>query len=334
MAKRSALQPNPGGNPAPEYDVAISFLARDEHIARAFADRLGEGLNVFFFPRNQEQLAGTNGLASMREPFLNARVAVVLFREPWGQTDWTRVEETAITDRCLKCGWQSLVFVQLDETSAIPDWLPNTHVRFNLKAYGIEEAVGAIKLRVQEQGGKIEPPNAIARAKRVQREAEFLSERARLLGDRGWIEQMVHASVRHAVSAAVDLVREGGKDMQPAIRAGAQDRHCVMTDERVSVAAFWKQDIFNTVAQDAALIVREFSGPVAVPGSGLQYTHHPKVLKEYKFTIELTAALQLAWKRSGSRELLSTDDLAHKIAIIFFDLIAKANRGKVEMPSF
>jgi hypothetical protein len=331
MAKRQALKPQPAGAPAPKYDVAISFLARDEQVARAFADKLGEGLSVFFFPRKQEELAGTNGLVSMREPFLDARVVAILYREPWGQTEWTRVEETAITDRCLKRGWASLVFVQLDDTSAVPQWLPHTHIRFKLKAYGIEEAVGAIKLRVQEHGGVIEPPNALARAVRVRREGEFLTERQRLFGDGAFIAH-VHASIRHAVSAAVDLVREGGKDMRPMIYAGAEDRHCVMTDERVSVAAFWKQDIFNSVGRDAALIVREFRGAVAVPGTGRQYIFRPEVHQEHKFTVEVTAAFELVWKADGSRELLSTDALAHKIAMIFFDLIGKANRGEIEMP--
>ena len=276
MAKRQALKPQPAATPTPKYDVAISFLARDEQLARAFADKLREGLNVFFFPRNQEQLASTNGLVSMREPFLGARVVVVLYREPWGQTDWTRVEETAITDRCLKRGWQSLVFVQLDDASKIPHWLPDTHIRFKLKAYGIEEAVGAIKLRVQEQGGTIEPPNALARAARVQREGEFLAERQRLFGDSTFIGH-VHSSVGQALSGVVDLVREGGKDMQPIIYAGVKDRHCVMTDERVSVAAFWQQGIFNRVGQEAFFIIREFRGAVAVPGAGRQYFFRPEV---------------------------------------------------------
>jgi len=37
-------------------------------------------------------------LKSMRTPFLEARVVVVLYRHPWGETPWTRVEQTAITD--------------------------------------------------------------------------------------------------------------------------------------------------------------------------------------------------------------------------------------------
>ena len=50
----------------PKYDVAISFLAEDISIAQAMHDKLSVGLDVFFFPRNQEELAGTIGLESMR----------------------------------------------------------------------------------------------------------------------------------------------------------------------------------------------------------------------------------------------------------------------------
>jgi hypothetical protein len=72
------------------YDVAISFLAKDESIAAAIEAAL-VGLKVFFFPHQQEELIGTNGLESMRDPFLKARVLVVLYRTPWGETPWTGV---------------------------------------------------------------------------------------------------------------------------------------------------------------------------------------------------------------------------------------------------
>jgi hypothetical protein len=32
----------------------------------------------------------------MREPFFDSRVVAVLYREPWGTTPWTSIEETAI----------------------------------------------------------------------------------------------------------------------------------------------------------------------------------------------------------------------------------------------
>jgi hypothetical protein len=40
------------------YDVAISFLAQDEPTAAELHSQLSDGLNIFFFPRNQEEPAG------------------------------------------------------------------------------------------------------------------------------------------------------------------------------------------------------------------------------------------------------------------------------------
>jgi hypothetical protein len=117
------------------HDVAISFLARDEKIAGAIEAAL-VGLKVFFFPHQQEELIGTNGMESMRQAFLEARVLVVLYRTPWGETPWTGVEQVAITDRCLRASFRPLIFVQLDK-SPLPSWLPDTHIRCVYDDYGI-----------------------------------------------------------------------------------------------------------------------------------------------------------------------------------------------------
>src|SRR4029077_19900609 len=128
----------------PKYDVAISFLAQDGEIAAALDQKLREGLEVFFFPRKQEELAGTDGLESMRKTFFDdSRIMVVLYRERWGKTPWTRVEETAIKEACLEHGWQRLFFLVLDSASILPVWLPRNLVRFNYSDFELEQAVGA-----------------------------------------------------------------------------------------------------------------------------------------------------------------------------------------------
>lgn len=67
-------QPAPEAG-APEHDVAISFLAKDQQIAGALAERLGESLKLFYYPRAQEQLAGTDGMETMRKPFVTDRAS-------------------------------------------------------------------------------------------------------------------------------------------------------------------------------------------------------------------------------------------------------------------
>jgi hypothetical protein len=123
-----------------KYDVAISFLLRDEPKAEAIYWKLSEGLQVNFFPRSQEELVGTDSLQSRRKPFFDdSRVILVLYREVWGKTPWTRDEHDAIKEDCRLYGWRRLFFIVLDEETALPSWLPPYFVSFNFDDYGLEQ---------------------------------------------------------------------------------------------------------------------------------------------------------------------------------------------------
>jgi hypothetical protein len=244
----------------PKYDVAISFLSIDQATAAAINQKLAEGLNVFFYPRNQEALAGTDGLESMREPFFDdSRVVVVLYREPWGKTPWTRVEETAIKDGCLEHGWQRLFFIVLDKITALPRWLPQTHVRFHYADFGLEQAVGAIKARVQENGGQPLPMTAMRRAEMFEAEQLFQRDRARMNSDEG---------IRKIVNNVAKLFREIEKGCEPInergflqIRCGTDFRErsaiqtCSMTNGHVGLTVTWNQPFSNTLDRSSLTFV-------------------------------------------------------------------------------
>jgi hypothetical protein len=127
-------------SPPAKCDVAISFLHKDEPLALQIHSKLSESLDVFVYPKKQEQLAGTDGLESFRQVFrADSRMVVVLYRDGWGQTPWTRVEEAAIKDRFLEQGWEWLLFVMLDDFSTPPVWLPKAEIRLNYSQYGLDQ---------------------------------------------------------------------------------------------------------------------------------------------------------------------------------------------------
>jgi hypothetical protein len=80
--------------PEPVYDVAISFLAADEKTASAIKTRLA-GLNVFFYPHNQEELIGTNGLESMRAPAAN--IAEITVPTPFQSSECIKSASVQLT---------------------------------------------------------------------------------------------------------------------------------------------------------------------------------------------------------------------------------------------
>jgi hypothetical protein len=56
-----------------KWDVAISFLIQDVAIAQALYEKLSEGLRVFFSPRRQEEIAGTDGMETFARHSLRSR---------------------------------------------------------------------------------------------------------------------------------------------------------------------------------------------------------------------------------------------------------------------
>jgi hypothetical protein len=324
--------PEPATTP-PNYDVAISFLAKDEPIAAAINDGLASSLKVFFFPRNQEALAGTDGLESMRTPFLTeSRVNVVLYRDQWGQTPWTRVEEAAIKDACLKRGWTSLFFVALDKSNALPVWLPETYVRFNFKDYGIEQAVGAIKARVQERGGTIARPNAAADAARIHREAQFLADRDRLFRDQQWIMDTVSPAVKATFETMDQIARDLMAQTGIRFQSGANDGQCVLRNNRVSLHLGWRQTYTNVIYEHAGFTATEYNAHIGLP---VMYWREPPVLRQYKFKPALTLTRDICWiDEEDPNELLSPYDLADRCVRLFLDLVGRANRGEISAPDF
>jgi len=319
--------------PEPVYDVAISFLVADEKIASAIKTRLA-GLNVFFYPHNQEELIGTNGLESMRTPFLSARVNVVLYRERYGKTSWTGVELKAIQDSCLETGFQSLLFVQLEKKDGAPDWVPNTHIRCVLGDFTIDQLVGAIKHKVQERGGVSHRPDAMSEAERVKREREYIADRDAMMRNRARIEGTVHRSLRETFKKVGELVVQANEDHGFTIACRTNDyRSCIIRSGFVSLGCGWQQPIFNNVGSDPVngdcyLRVAEFSGTLPLPGE--MAMHEPRLLKERRIKVGAAENRELVWL--DGEEQIEPERLADHIVMILMDLISRANQGKVERP--
>ena len=97
--------PEPMDTPDYKYDVAFSFLAQDEALATELNDLLQDRLRMFLYSRKQGEIAGTDGEKSFNSVFgQEARMVVVPYHSNWGQTSWTRIEETALRKSCIRRG--------------------------------------------------------------------------------------------------------------------------------------------------------------------------------------------------------------------------------------
>ena len=312
----------------PKYDVAISFLSADEAVSTAVCGRLSEGLEVFFYPRTQEALAGTDGLESMRAPFLpeGSRVVVVFYRERWGQTPWTGVEEMAIRDRCLKDKFQGLFVIMLDPQSAPPAWLPDTHVRFNYADFGLEQAVGAIKARVKERGGTIAPVTALRRAQLYQQEQDYLDDRQQRLrgGD-------ARSTINHRTSLLFERMETLCEQMTRTIwgcsslreNRGKLSRPKPPRESDRGIAV----EQFRVRIGRARILHRK----LAVPAMGEQPIYaggQPRGTRTRRLLPDVNRAREYGWVEQGDSDAFITGEaLADQILIDFVNLTQRVEQA-------
>jgi hypothetical protein len=316
------------------YDVAISFLHQDLALAQALYDELSKGLEVFFYPHNQEELAGSDGLDSMRAPFRSqSRLNLVLYRPKWGNTRWTGVEEIAIKESCLATSFKSIFFFVIEPTTEIPAWLPETHVRFNYADFTLEEAVGAIKARVQERGGHFKPMTPSRKVALLEVEEKYQRDRRQISSDEGMRKiyenvQLLFDELAKQIEAT-NAIGHLNIEHQTKLRFGEIDQSCLLGTEALGMAVVWFQRYRNALDNDAALFVREFSENLIIP-PGYMRIQPPNMLKEDKYDPDISRTREYVWKpRKGKGELISSRDLAEKLILQFLDLVERDRAGKV-----
>jgi hypothetical protein len=152
------------------YEVGFSFLKQDEAIAYDLNDHIQDRLSTFIYSKKQEELGGTDGEKKFNKVFYEeCRVVVVLYRDGWGETPWTRIEETAIKNRAFDKGWDFLLFVNLDTNSTLPTWIPRTYIWLDYQRFKTEGAIAVIEQKVKETGGFTRQETIADTAERLKR---------------------------------------------------------------------------------------------------------------------------------------------------------------------
>jgi hypothetical protein len=316
-----------------KYDVAISFLAEDVSIAQAIHEKLVGGLDVFFFPRNQEELAGTDGLESMRAPFLReSRLNVVVYRPKWGKTRWTAVEEQAIIDSCLNNSFRSIFLYVVENTATLPKWLPENYVYFSSASYALDEAVGAIKARVQERGGEYKPLTPAKKAEMNRAEEEYRQAKSYIASLDGIAQ--IFSKVRELfeeIRRQCDEVNQAGNDSieyRVSLKERQIEQNCTLGGPRVGMAVFWYQP-YGNLLDKAILGVREFNENIIIPPGHIRITD-PEVIHETMYGPDISRAREYGWSpQRGGKGFISSKELASQCVIQILDLMDRDAAGKI-----
>jgi len=154
-----------------KYEVAFSFLSKDEPLAQRLNDLMQDRVSTFIYTERQLELAGKDGEIELKKAFgSEARIVVILYRKEWGTTDWTRVEQDAIRERGFHHGYDFCILIPLERLHTKPEWFPSQRLWVGLGRWGIESAAAVIESRVQEAGGITREESLLDRKARLERE--------------------------------------------------------------------------------------------------------------------------------------------------------------------
>lgn len=292
-----------------KYDVAFSLLGRDAEVAQALASQLAP-LRCFVFTQRQRDLVGRNGIEAFAEIFRReARLAVVLYRAGYGETEYTDLEARGIQDRGMETSWQSPVLINLDG-SPPPPWFPKRNIWLDLQRYPIDEAVGAIRLLAEELGAQ----------RRNETATEFLKRAATRKTDE-------EARRRHEDTAAavreVDVeVKTLFADLDACIRDSSAelaqfDPFVIPTQLGIAIATRggslvvdWHSKYCDSLTE-SALYVKLYDGYISVGDRRAARTSELLSYTGYKSSLDVSHVWR--WVPDDSSHPLTTAELAQHV---------------------
>lgn len=295
------------------YDVAFSFVAQDEALATELADQFEGRLKVFLYSKKQEQLAGTDGEKSFNTVFgEQSRLVVVLYRDGWGQTPWTRIEETAIRNRAFEHGYEFVMFVPLDDAPSVPKWLPHTQLWVGLKRWGVPGAASVIDARIQELGGEQTNETIEHRAARVERAVSFFKMRETYLASDEGVRKAGEAfeTLQAVILSAVPKLQASAPSL--GISEKHTNRIVVLLSTGPALSISWRGRFCNTLSE-SFLEVAIWNGHPPFPG--IQFFEEPRSVATLKILPDLSQSNEPCWAItvSGKAQLFDSQSTAEYI---------------------
>jgi hypothetical protein len=197
--------------------------------------------------------------------------------------------------------------------------------------------MGAIKARVQDQGGKHMPMTAMKKAEIFQADELFRQDKSRMNSDSGMrtINESVAELFHHIERQCADInTAKGFLQIQwdVSLKEGNDAQNCALTNGQVGLTVTWNQP-YATELTNSALVIREYKFGLILPNqlNRLMPYDQPRPISEAKYLPDLSRAREYGWKQDVSEsDFVSSATLAEKIVMQFVDLANRKASGKLK----
>ena len=302
-----------------KYEVAFSFVSGDEQVAMQLNDLLQERFTTFLYSERQKEIAGTDGEKTFSEIFGDeARLVVVLYRSGWGETSWTRIEETAIRNRAFEHGYDFTLFIPLDKPTVVPKWLPKTQLWIGLDRWGLNGAASVIEARILQIGGHVCIESIQEKALRIKRELDWDIGRKKILNSErgvnlaeeeiGKLQENVELQI-----SSTDLKKLFGLEIF------IEGFSTYIQSNSLGMALCWNNRYSNTL-DEAMLEISIWPGSVPRPGMFFPF-EQPRRIYSQSYKFDLDRSCVPIWKDPKRENGLKSEMLIEQVFGNFLNTI-------------
>ncbi|MEO6865022.1 MAG: hypothetical protein ABI229_06195 [Gemmatimonadaceae bacterium] len=314
-----------------KYDVAFSLLDSDLSYAQRLEAKLNERFTTFLYSEQKKKLTWGDGADEMMEVYgRTARAVVLLMREGYGQTFFTKLEEQAIRSR-LYVGPQDFLMMVLMEEMPSPTWLPRQYIFAKEEQWTFDELATAIAAKIKTLGGQLQKPTAIQLARNRAAERDWQERRALILNTEAngklnsEYEQLLVELRRVADEMNVSL-----KNRVIQVRNSARGAVVILSPCSLS--------LFKTIEQDRTIYplyhqlgIREHDGIFDENGDML--SRNAATWAESSYAIDVGPDERWFWSRIRPTGVTDSTDLANLLLTRLFER-AEGVRTRKIVPQF
>jgi hypothetical protein len=312
-----------------KYDVAFSFTQQDEELAYNIFKLLKERLNCFISSEEQKKLAGGDGEVLFNTVFSKeTRIVVILHRDEYGNTKWTRIEETAIRNRGFDEGYDFVILIPLDKPVVPPKWLPKNRLWIGLDRWGIESAASVIEARVQEFGGAVKVESVADMVARTEKEIKEKRSREQLLESEEGLKVALDEveKIKQFLKIHFEEIRNKTPDWHIRLRENKQ-RGINLISYGYFLTFHFHQQYANTL-MDSFLYFALYDGYFDENGYAVDPFTENKLLVSDKLRFDIDELDQKGWSLHKTRtKFMTSQKLVDKW---FSEFISQSTKGRMK----
>ena len=302
-----------------KYEVAFAFLDKDEHLANQINDLIKDKFSTFLYSKKLEDLTNTKHEKTFINVFgKQSKIVVVLFRNKWGTSPWTKIEENAIRNRAFDEDQNFLLFIPLDDPYTIPKYLPKVFIWSDLARLGIKGAANIIEERVQLVKGKSKAEAALNDEAKDGLMPKFEVERSRFLESINGLE-IAELELKKLFTELEKLKNKFTKsDEGISFGYQKQDRNCLVKYGEFSIRFYLRPAKSDPFMDSPLYFELQKQG---------KSSNEPNILAVEEYQFEVKKVGEYGWiKNSDSDLFISSKKLAEKSIKLLLDQ-ADSERG-------